>query len=79
MPDDHKHRTTQVEPQAEECQECGQERSLRVCTTCGHVGCCDSSQGHAREHHEETGHEVIHELPQDDGFTWCYVCDEYLD
>ena len=31
--------------------------ALRMCLTCGHVGCCDSSIGkHATKHFEETGH-----------------------
>ncbi len=79
MEEDHEHRTEAVEPESDVCQECGQAESLRVCTTCGHVGCCDSSEGHARDHFEETGHEVIKSVPQGGGFTWCYVCDEYLD
>ena len=33
---------------------------LRLCLTCGHVGCCDSSpRRHATAHYEETGHPVI--------------------
>ena len=33
---------------------------LRICLTCGHVGCCDSSpHRHARAHFLDTGHPII--------------------
>ncbi|MBA4454740.1 MAG: hypothetical protein H2B05_07370, partial [Nitrosopumilaceae archaeon] len=38
-----------IEPQRLECEECKKEHlptvALRMCLTCGHVGCCDSSIG----------------------------------
>src|SRR3989304_1883482 len=37
-------------PQADECQECGSRVNLRMCASCGHVGCCESQAGHARAH-----------------------------
>ena len=41
------------------CEECKIEGTnwvaLRMCLTCGHVGCCDSSVGlHATKHYKET-------------------------
>jgi monovalent cation:H+ antiporter-2, CPA2 family len=59
-----------AKPRAEVCEECGAASSLRVCLTCGHVGCCDSSRGHATAHARRTGHPVIRALPR--GFTYCY-------
>lgn len=51
---------------------------LRVCTRCGEVGCCDSSEGkHARAHFEETGHPVVRSLEPGEVWRWCYV-DELL-
>ena len=46
---------------------------LRLCLTCGHVGCCDSSPSqHASIHAKETGHPVIQSFePQEDWF-WSY-------
>ena len=49
------------------CEECQNEGknwvALRMCLTCGHVGCCDSSVGlHARKHFENHKHPVIVEL-----------------
>ena len=50
-----------VEPGADGCEDClaigGQWVHLRVCQSCGHVGCCDSSPNrHATAHHRSSGH-----------------------
>ncbi|MGH2450414.1 MAG: UBP-type zinc finger domain-containing protein [Candidatus Limnocylindria bacterium] len=67
------------EPQAEQCQECGSRHSLRLCATCGHVGCCESQLGHGREHALGVGHPVILSLPLSGGsFTWCYEHNDYV-
>ncbi|MDQ3150035.1 MAG: UBP-type zinc finger domain-containing protein [Chloroflexota bacterium] len=64
--------------QANACQECGSGFNIRLCATCGHVGCCDSQAGHARTHGNQTGHPVIYANPQGGGFTWCYPDNRYL-
>lgn len=64
--------------QADRCQECGSRFNIRLCATCGHVGCCDSQAGHARAHANQTGHPVIYATPNGSGFTWCYPHDRYL-
>jgi CPA2 family monovalent cation:H+ antiporter-2 len=63
-------------PRADVCEECGARHALRVCLTCGHVGCCDSRYGHATAHAHQSGHPVIRSLPR--GFTYCYVDRYYL-
>lgn len=65
-------------PTGDRCEECGSRHSLRMCATCGHVGCCDSQAGHARVHYHETGHEVMASMPVGRGFTWCYRDDRYI-
>lgn len=46
-----------AEPRATTCEGGDAHISLRVCLTCGHVGCCDDSPGkHVRRHAKETGH-----------------------
>jgi hypothetical protein len=46
---------------------------LRVCLTCGHVGCCDSSKPrHATAHHQATGHPVIQSAEEGEHWRWCY-------
>jgi len=51
---------------------------LRLCLTCGQVGCCDDSKNkHATAHFHSTGHPVIESLEPGENWSWCYV-DEIL-
>lgn len=63
----------------EECRALGMTWvHLRLCTTCGHVGCCDSSQGrHASAHFHESAHPVMRSLEPGESWRWCFV-DEVL-
>jgi CPA1 family monovalent cation:H+ antiporter len=64
---------------AEACEECGSKVSLRVCSTCGHVGCCDSQLAHARVHFHQTGHSVMRaKTAIGSGFIWCYTDNRYV-
>jgi uncharacterized UBP type Zn finger protein len=50
-----------ISPNTKSCEVCEKEHlpvvAIRMCLTCGHVGCCDSSIGkHATKHFQETGH-----------------------
>ena len=61
--------------------ECEKEKlpwvAIRMCLTCGHVGCCDSSVGlHATKHFKETGHPVMVAVP-DKSWRWCYIHKDY--
>jgi len=48
--------------------------SLRLCLTCGHVGCCDSSKNkHATKHFKETGHPIMRGYKFKHRFRWCYI------
>jgi uncharacterized UBP type Zn finger protein len=71
-----------VQAGAEGCEECLKEGqrwvALRVCMTCGHVGCCDSSPGrHANQHFKQTGHAVMRPH-ESDGWKWCYIHEAYV-
>jgi uncharacterized UBP type Zn finger protein len=61
------------------CQECdamGEHNwaHLRMCLTCGHVGCCDSSpRQHATKHFQQAGHPVMRSLEPGESWRWCYV------
>ena len=47
---------------------------LRVCMSCGYVGCCDSSPGrHARRHFEKTQHPVIKSWESGEDWAWCFI------
>jgi uncharacterized UBP type Zn finger protein len=65
-------------PQSDVCQDCGSNFNLRLCATCGHVGCCESQAGHGRAHALGAGHPVIFQMPAPNGFAWCYTERRYL-
>ena len=47
---------------------------LRMCMTCGHVGCCDNSPNrHATAHYNETHHPLIRSFEPGADWWWCYV------
>lgn len=59
----------------EECLKTGDRwMHLRVCRTCGKVGCCDSSPNrHASAHARETEHPVISSVEPGEEWSYCYV------
>jgi uncharacterized UBP type Zn finger protein len=69
-----------VIPSADGCEKCLELGdswvSLRLCLTCGHVGCCDDSKNkHASRHHHETQHPLIVSYELGEDWLWCYVDD----
>jgi uncharacterized UBP type Zn finger protein len=67
-----------VTPSAEGCEDClrigGQWVHLRLCLTCGHVGCCDDSPNrHAAAHFRSAGHPVIRSFEPDEDWVWCFI------
>jgi len=47
---------------------------LRMCLTCGHIACCDSSVGkHATLHFRRSGHPVMRSIEPGEQWRWCYV------
>lgn len=59
----------------EECLETGDQWvHLRLCLTCGHVGCCDNSKNkHATKHFHEKKHPVMKSFEKGENWMWCYV------
>lgn len=48
--------------------------SLRMCLSCGHVGCCDSSKNkHATQHFHHTQHPLMRSIEPGDRWVWCYI------
>ena len=65
-----------VVPGTDGCEECLRDGDswvhLRLCLTCGHVGCCDSSPNrHARRHHDSEGHHVIRSAQPHESWIYC--------
>ena len=47
---------------------------LRICLTCGHVGCCDDSPNrHATAHAAASGHPLIRSIQPGEDWAWCFV------
>jgi hypothetical protein len=47
--------------------------ALRMCLTCGYVGCCDTSdKKHMKTHYEESGHSLFRSIRLDESWAWCY-------
>ena len=61
------------------CEDClatgGRWVHLRLCLSCGHVGCCDSSPNrHARAHAGEVGHGIVEPFGEPgDKWRWCFI------
>jgi len=71
-------RLTELPDPLSGCEECLKARTtwfhLRMCLTCGKVGCCDNSAGrHATAHFHETGHPLIRSAEPGEEWAWCYV------
>ncbi len=67
-----------VTPSARGCEECLKTGDwwvhLRLCRSCGHVGCCDDSPNrHATAHFHSTGHPIIRSLEAGEDWCWCYI------
>jgi uncharacterized UBP type Zn finger protein len=49
---------------------------LRLCMTCGHVGCCDSSPNrHASKHAAAAEHPIVRSAEPGEDWLYCYVDD----
>jgi hypothetical protein len=73
-----------AEPRTAGCEECQAIKAvwneLRVCLTCGHVGCCeDSEHAHALAHFNSTGHPMISAVDRGETWGWCYIHRRYFD
>ncbi len=74
----HRDRIREVTPSGTGCLEClrsgGTWVHLRLCMTCGQVGCCDSSPNrHASAHAREANHPIVRSFEPGEDWLWCYV------
>jgi uncharacterized UBP type Zn finger protein len=53
---------------------------LRLCLSCGHVGCCDNSPNkHATQHYRQTYDPLIQSLEPGEDRGWCYINELFLE
>jgi uncharacterized UBP type Zn finger protein len=67
-----------VEPSATGCEDCLKAGDawvhLRLCISCGHVGCCDNSiNKHATKHFRASRHPIIRSHEPGEAWGYCYV------
>jgi hypothetical protein len=60
------------------CEEClkigGTWLHLRMCQTCGQIGCCDSSPNrHASRHARDAEHPVLRSVEPGEDWSWCVI------
>ena len=74
-----------VQPAAEVCEQCvalgDSWPALRMCLTCGHVGCCEKTKNqHALKHFQATGHPLVRPYKERGmNWVWCYLDKTLLD
>ena len=69
---------TQLPDAVDGCEDCLRTGDpwlhLRICLSCGHVGCCDDSPNrHASAHAASSEHPLIRSLEPGETWSWCYV------
>src|SRR6476646_7858690 len=80
----HLDQVLDVKPKTRGCEECLKMGDtwvhLRLCRSCGHVGCCDSSKNkHATKHYHRTKHPIVQSLEPGEDWGWCYVDEVEID
>ena len=70
-------RLTALPTSIEGCEECLKTGSswmhLRMCMTCGKIGCCDSSPNrHASRHARDVGHPIVRSAEPGEEWSWCF-------
>ena len=73
-----------VKPSGDGCVECLKSGDdwvhLRLCLSCGHVGCCDESNNkHATKHAHATKHPVIRSFEPGESWMYCYPEDLFME
>ena len=73
----HADQIREVTPSADGCEECLAVGDtwvhLRLCLTCGHVGCCDDSKNkHARKHWGAIDHPIVQSFEPGEDWMWCF-------
>jgi uncharacterized UBP type Zn finger protein len=76
----HLEQVEYFEPQGDVagCEECLKTGDrwvhLRMCQTCGKIGCCDSSPNrHASRHAAQDDHPILRSIEPGEEWSWCVI------
>ncbi len=74
----------EVSPSANGCEECLKTGDtwvhLRICLSCGHIGCCDQSKNkHATKHFLQMQHPIIQSFEPGEDWRYCYIDDLFME
>ena len=80
----HLDQVREVTPSAKGCEDClkigDSWLHLRICESCGHVGCCDSSKNkHATKHYRASLHPIIKSFEPGESWAYCYVDEMFFE
>ena len=80
----HRKEIQPIQQKSKGCEECLKMGDswvhLRLCLSCGHVGCCDSSKNrHATRHFHATRHPIMRSLEPGEDWGWCYIDEVILE
>ncbi len=80
----HINQIREVQPSAEGCEDCLKTGDdwvhLRLCMTCGHVGCCDDSKNrHATKHFHAKQHPIIRSFEPGEVWGYCYPDQQFFE
>ncbi len=79
----HADQIQDVSPLSEGCADCVAQGDkwvhLRMCSTCGYVGCCDDSKNrHAGQHFHTTKHAIVASMVSGEVWRYCYIDEMFL-
>ena len=82
---EHLREIRSVIPSADGCEDCllmigATWVHLRLCKTCGHVGCCDNSPNrHATAHYHSSEHPIVESFEPGEDWGYCYPDDLFFE
>jgi uncharacterized UBP type Zn finger protein len=80
---EHLDQINEVSPSSSGCEEClalgDTWVHLRMCLTCGNIGCCNSSKNkHATKHFKASNHPLVESAQPDEDWRWCYIDEVFI-
>lgn len=79
----HMNQIRDVKPVSQGCADCLAAGDswvhLRMCLSCGYVGCCnDSKNKHAAQHFQRTNHPIMRSIEPGERWRWCFIDEQFV-